>query len=415
MTTGASGRRATAADGDVHQSASRLLFARSLFLPADLGGNRYPYETVRRFGARGHPVTVATPRLHGRFPDLPNVRYRLYAVNRRHPALTHASNLAGATLALRAERREPYAAAMAGSYDAALALGWAGIAPHTPLVFLFHSQFYSEWVEGIGQGWRGYAHRAIRAYMGAVERRVFTLSARLIAVSQFSAQQMRERAPWAADKIRVVPTGVDTSYFAPPEDRAEAKRALGYAPDEMLVLGVGRLVGVKQFDRLVEAFALARRSGAPVQHLVLAGDGPERPRLLALAGRLGVASCVELPGFCDPPRLRALMQAADLQVCSSKFENFSLAILEALASGLPVVGTPGGGTPELVGAVDPSLVLADDSPGTMAQAIGRLASDPAGLQSLRRRARILASERYDWDRVVDQLESVCREVSPEWK
>src|SRR6266851_8837060 len=47
-----------------------ILFARNLFLPQDLGGNRYPFETMRRLGARGHPVTVVTPRLHGNFPAL---------------------------------------------------------------------------------------------------------------------------------------------------------------------------------------------------------------------------------------------------------------------------------------------------------------------------------------------------------
>ena len=51
-----------------------ILFARNLFLPDDLGGNRYPYETMRRLGSRGHPVTVVTPRLHGNFPALEGVR-----------------------------------------------------------------------------------------------------------------------------------------------------------------------------------------------------------------------------------------------------------------------------------------------------------------------------------------------------
>ena len=68
-----------------------ILFARNLFLPQDLGGNRYPYETMRRLGARGHPVTVATPRLHGNFPSLEGIRYRLYPVQRPHPAIDRKS------------------------------------------------------------------------------------------------------------------------------------------------------------------------------------------------------------------------------------------------------------------------------------------------------------------------------------
>src|SRR5579872_2764655 len=121
-----------------------ILFARNLFLPDDLGGNRYPYETIRRLGARGHPVTVATPRLHGQFPRLEGVRYRLYPIWRPHAAISHVTNLASATVALRGLPRQ--SVALAGSYDAALALGLAGVVPATPLVFLYHSEFYSEWV-----------------------------------------------------------------------------------------------------------------------------------------------------------------------------------------------------------------------------------------------------------------------------
>src|SRR2546422_218085 len=115
-----------------------ILFARNLFLPEDLGGNRYPYETMRRLGERGHPVTVATPRLHGRFPGLPGIRYHLYAVSRPHPSISHFTNLLGATLAIRGMPR--HAVAIAGSYDDALALGLAQVVPRTPLVFLFHSE-----------------------------------------------------------------------------------------------------------------------------------------------------------------------------------------------------------------------------------------------------------------------------------
>src|ERR1700738_1376314 len=80
---------------------SSILFTRNLFLPDDLGGNRYPYETMRRLGSRGHPVTVVTPRLHGNFPRLEGVRYQLYPIQRPHPAVSHLTNLLGATLALR--------------------------------------------------------------------------------------------------------------------------------------------------------------------------------------------------------------------------------------------------------------------------------------------------------------------------
>ncbi|HEY3059484.1 MAG TPA: glycosyltransferase family 4 protein [Chloroflexota bacterium] len=383
-----------------------VLFARNLFLPEDLGGNRYPYETMRRFAARGYPVTVATPRLHDDFPAIDGLRYHFYPVLRPHPAVSHFTNLLGASLAYR--NLHPSAVAISGSYDSALALGLAGIAPRTPLVFLFHSEFYSEWVQA-----RSMVRAVLKRYMQAVERRVFALSARIVAVSSFSARQIAERAPEAAEKVRLVPTGVDTSYFCPPTSKSAAKTAVGTDPNQPLLLGVGRLAGVKQFDRLITAFAAARATGLNAK-LVIAGGGPEHARLQTLIDTYGIGQQVQLAGYCDPPRLRAFMQAADLQVCSSAFENLSLAILEGLACGTPVLGTPGGGTPELLASLDPRLVLADDRPATIADALPSWLAEPARLVQLGAQARALAVERYDWERVVDGLESVCSEVATEW-
>jgi glycosyltransferase involved in cell wall biosynthesis len=383
---------------------ARVLFARNLFLPRDLGGNRYPYETIRRLGARGHTVTVATPRLHGDFPPLPNVRYFLYPVRRPHPSISHFTNVIGATFALR-RLRDRFDVAIAGSYDSALALSWLNPAP---LVFLFHSEFYSEWVQA-----RPLVRPLLLRYMGAIERRVFASSARVVAVSEFSARQIAARAPSAASRVRVVPTGVDTSYFTPPDSSAAAKVAIGLDPAIPLALGVGRLAGVKQFDRLITAFAAARAQGLEA-HLAIAGDGPERPRLAQLIETYGVQQHVTMAGYCDPPRLRAFMQAADLQVCSSAFENLSLAILEGMSCGTPILGTPGGGTPELVGQIDPDLLLPDDTPASISEALVAWLGRGDALQERGEQARALAVERYDWERVVDGLEQVCSEVSNAW-
>src|SRR4029078_7889364 len=96
---------------------------------------------------------------------------------------------------------------------------------------------------------------------------------------------------------------------------------------------------------------------------------------------------IRLAGYCDPPRLRAFIQAAELQVCSRAFETVSLAILEAVACGTPVLGTPGGGTLELVGALDPALVLEDDHAHTLADALPRWLADQPRRGALGERTR----------------------------
>jgi glycosyltransferase involved in cell wall biosynthesis len=332
------------------------------------------------------------------------VRYHLYPIWRPHPAVSHLTNLTSATLSLRALSNEA-SVALAGSYDAALALGYANVVPSTPLVFLYHSEFYSEWVHA-----RAAIRHVLRRYMASVERRVFGLSARIVAVSQFSATQIRSRLPRATDRVRTIPTGVETDFFEPAPDRTAIRDKLGIHSEQPLVLGVGRLAGVKQFDRLVTAFAVACARGLRAR-LVIAGEGPERPKLEHLIATYGVQDRVHLAGYCNRDQLRAWMQASDLQVCTSAFENLSLAILEGMACGLAVLGTPGGGTPELVSQIDPGLVLADDHTHTLADALPAALADRERLNHLGQRARQVAVERYDWERVVDGLEAVCSEVA----
>jgi glycosyltransferase involved in cell wall biosynthesis len=161
---------------------------------------------------------------------------------------------------------------------------------------------------------------------------------------------------------------------------------------------------------LITALAAASARGLKAR-LAIAGDGPERPKLEHLIATYGMDDRIELAGYCDPPRLRAYMQAADLQVCSSAFENLSLAILEGMSCGTPVLGTPGGGTPELVGAIDPALVLDDDHAHTLADALPGWLADRDRLGGLGLRARQLAVDRYDWERVADGLEAMCTEVT----
>jgi glycosyltransferase involved in cell wall biosynthesis len=249
--------------------------------------------------------------------------------------------------------------------------------------------------------------------MGAVERRVFRLAARIVAVSEFSAGQIAQRAPGAASRVRVVATGVDTEFFCPPESKAAAKRSLQLPEDEPLLLGVGRLAGVKQFDRLISGFAAALAQGLRAR-LVIAGGGPERAKLEGLIATYGIGGHAYLAGYCDPPRLRAWLQAADLQVCSSAFENLSLAILEGMSCGTPCLGTPGGGTPELVGQLHANLVLPDDTAAAIADALPRWLGESDHLAVIGQHARALAVARYDWERVVDGLETVCQEVASTW-
>lgn len=132
-------------------------------------------------------------------------------------------------------------------------------------------------------------------------------------------------------------------------ERLEARRALRF--DCRTVLSVGRLVPVKGFDVLVRAAALASAGASAPATVVILGDGPERPRLEAMARRLKVD--LRLPGFVERQDVPRWMAAADLYVqpsrrlISGRTEGLPVATLEALSIGLPVVASATGGLREL--------------------------------------------------------------------
>jgi len=188
---------------------------------------------------------------------------------------------------------------------------------------------------------------AVRALYLATER----LGTATVAVSDTGARRLRR---WGVPRARLhtVPNGIDADRFRfDPAARAAVRARLDIAADAFVVGGVGRLVPGKRFGVLVEAVA-----HLPGVRLLLAGDGPERAELLARAGALGAADRVRLLGACDggagaggtrvppapagapgTPDVPGLLSAVDVCVSPSAEEAFGLAVLEALAAGLPVL------------------------------------------------------------------------------
>lgn len=172
--------------------------------------------------------------------------------------------------------------------------------------------------------------RGVRALYRVTER----LGSATVAVSPHVEIELRR---WGVPEGRVtfIPNGVDLADFAfDPAGRDEFRRAYGLDAAEYLVGAVGRLVEGKRFDLLISAFAQAVAGGGQGR-LVVVGDGPLRARLQEQAVRLGVAERVVFTGgLADVPRALAAM---DLFAAPSQAETFGLAVVEALASGLPVL------------------------------------------------------------------------------
>lgn len=165
------------------------------------------------------------------------------------------------------------------------------------------------------------------------------------------------------------------------------------APREPLVLSIGRIVPNKRLELIVRAFALLQATGGASAELALVGsaDGFERygDALDRFASRLAVRN-VRLLGRVDDATRDALVARAGVYVCASAHEGFCAPLVEAMASGLPVVAVRGSAVTETVGGG--GLLLPDPDPADLAEAMRRVLDDPATAASLARLARARAAD-----------------------
>ncbi len=227
-----------------------------------------------------------------------------------------------------------------------------------------------------------------------VQRVVWRWTDRVLSVSEMHRQRLI-RTIGPGPGITVIPNGVDTERFRPPRDRAEERRALGWDPDEVCLIAVGRLVPVKDHALLIRAFARATRGVKGRPRLYVAGDGPLKNELERLARDLGVADRVVLLGRRDD--VPVLLRASDGFVLSSKSEGMSNTLLEAMSTGLCCVATDVGGNPELVTHGKTGLLVPPEDEGALASALRRVVSHPEVRGALGRAARGFVEERHSLD------------------
>jgi sugar transferase (PEP-CTERM/EpsH1 system associated) len=158
-------------------------------------------------------------------------------------------------------------------------------------------------------------------------------------------------------KVVTIINGVDTKKYFPPADKKKVKQDIGIDPDTFIVGTVGRLDKVKNYQMLLNAVQSHTRCEIPYK-LILIGDGPERANLEAFA-RMHRLSNVEFLG--ERQNIQDYLQVFDLFILTSVGEGISNTILEAMATGVPVVATRVGGNPEIVeDSVTGSLVPSGD-------------------------------------------------------
>jgi glycosyltransferase involved in cell wall biosynthesis len=208
----------------------------------------------------------------------------------------------------------------------------------------------------------------------------------------------------------VIENGVDLARFFPDAAARQATRAELGIPEEALVVGtVSRLVPSKNVTGLVRACAPLL---GPSLHLVVVGDGADRPAVEQLVRSGDKAAFVHLLGArADVARL---LRAFDLFVLFSNTEGHPIVVLEAMATALPVVATPVGGTPGIIDDGETGFLVPAGDEEALRARLASLLARPGHLAEVGWRARSVALDRYAADRMVDEYLALYARWCREW-
>lgn len=216
-----------------------------------------------------------------------------------------------------------------------------------------------------------------------------------------------------AERIVVNPGGVDLTRFKPPQDREQLKRDLEFPAGSVHLLTVRNLDPRMGLDNLLKCIRILKMNRIDV-HLILGGEGPERHNLQNLILELGLSQEVTMTDFIETDMLPLYYGASDFFVLPTRYlEGFGLVTPESMACGTPVLGTPVGGTKEILSGFNSEFLFRDSSPEAMAKGI-RMAMEKyhthdSSYSDLRVECRKYTERNYSWHRHTEQLKLILND------
>ncbi|MCL5997033.1 MAG: glycosyltransferase family 4 protein [Chloroflexi bacterium] len=241
---------------------------------------------------------------------------------------------------------------------------------------------------------------------GLMARFVLRQAARIPVHSCYLLEYLK---PYVKDAtvFSVIPYGLKLDRYDPGLDGSRVRRAYNIAPDEAMVVMMGRLNQYKGQDDLIKAAAIVVDQ-YPNAHFLISGRGPEalKRHLEGLIADLNVGRQVKLVGYV--PSVSEFVAAADIVTMPSWEEPFGLVALEGMAMAKPVVSTRAGGVPEFVIDRQVGLLVPPRQPAELAQAIIQLIADPARAKAMGYEGRQRVEKYYTAQRYIDRMTEVIR-------
>ncbi len=387
----------------------------------DSGGqNVYVGQLARNLAAIGYAVDVFTRRDSDLLPEIAEWVNGVRIIHlpagpaayvRKEDLLPHMEPFTAAMLRFRKRQRVNYDLIHANFWMSGLVAAEVKRVTGTPFVITFHA---------LGRVRRLHQRTAddFPDERFAIEDRVVAEADHIIAECPQDEEDLIQLYNADPAKVTIIPCGFDQTEFWP-MSKTLARAALGFAPEERIVLQLGRIVPRKGVDTAIRGFArLVDRHQVPARLVIVGGESdapdpaitPEIGRLQAIARAEGIADHVTFVGRKGREALKYYYSAADIFVTTPWYEPFGITPLEAMACGTPVVGANVGGIKFTVRDGETGYLVPPNDPDALAERLAHLYQHPKLMSVYRRQAIRRANDLFTWQKVTNAVAALYEEV-----
>jgi len=397
----------------------KILMLADVFFPDTIGGaGRVAYHLGRELSKKGHEIHIIARNTDGKSPSYEQFNPKLF-VHRFHIPSGESINLFFSEIknSFLATKRlfSKLSFDLICIHQSMVAIGplLSGRLRDIPVFYCFYSPWHEEFIikRRTGNGSGTSINRIIAFLMRWIEGNIIAKASNVIIMSQYMHNKVLEIHNCPREKIAKIPGGVDLNRFNMPEGgKGPTKQRLNLPKNKTIFLTVRNLVPRMGLENLIEAFSrsdILKENGL----LLIGGQGFLENHLRSMVDDLNLKESIRLLGHIPDDDLPGTYQAADFFVLPTReLEGFGLVILEAMACGTPVMGTPVGAIPEVIGQFDNLLIFDGTSWADLKKKMEEVIERPDKYDFDPADCRKFVEDRYSWEKVAQTFEKEMIQV-----
>lgn len=390
-----------------------ILMLADVFYPDTIGGSgRVAYHLSLELCRKGHEVHVVTRNTDERlmqeqqlYPSFYVHRFLSPQKESMNQFLSEIKN--SLSIVKRLYNEIKFDIACAHQSMASIGPSFSRQFKNTPFIYYYHSPWHEEYLVKKGEANDGTntRNKLVAYFMRRIERRILFKSSKVVVLSRYMRDNVMALHGYPSDKIKIIPGGVNLDHFClPASSEIDVKQNVGFPVDKVVFLTVRNLVPRMGLENLIEAFSqseILREKGK----LYIGGTGFLLNGLKEMVEKSNLQNSISFLGYISDEDLPEKYQAADFFVLpTEKLEGFGLVILEAMACGTPVIGTPVGAIPELIELFDKKLLFKGTGSKDIKERLEQVIVNPDKYRYEPYKCRGFVADSFSWTKAADDFE-----------